>query len=81
MSLMNVYKATDLAVDEVKFQSWKIKEGSKLSVGSVVLTYEYTNPLDGKNSKFPLWRALQFQASSFVIYLKEPSKPRSSNRK
>jgi hypothetical protein len=48
MSLMNVYTAADLAVDEVKFQSWKIKEGSKLSIGSVVLTYEYKNPLDGK---------------------------------
>ena len=50
MSLASVYKAVNLAVDEVKFLGWKegIREGAKLSEGSVIFTYEYVHPARGK---------------------------------
>jgi hypothetical protein len=56
MSKLNVYKASDggLPLNNVKFVSWKIKEGSKVSVGSILFTFEYINPADNqtKTEKF-----------------------------
>ena len=52
--MYSVYKAANLTTDEVKFQAWKIKKGSKLSIGSVLFTYEYVSASDGalKSEKF-----------------------------
>lgn len=44
---MNIFKITNLPVAEVKFKEWKIKENSKLSVGSAILTYEYVVKSNG----------------------------------
>lgn len=42
-----MFKITSLPASEVKFKEWKIRENSKLSIGSAVLIYEYASGKSG----------------------------------
>jgi|APCry1669189034_1035192.scaffolds.fasta_scaffold1033799_1 hypothetical protein len=39
---MNIFKVVNLPVKQVTFKEWKVKENSKLAIGSAILIYEYT---------------------------------------
>lgn len=61
---MQTFKAETLispANTEIKLKEWKIKENSKLSLGSVIFTYEYQS--DGLDPR--LFKAL-FKEAKFL---------------